>query len=78
MRKKLFNMDTQQFTTGFNNGYLIAKHEPILLSKIEGSLTQANSYLEGFSAGKEQFSHDLDIDRLRQLRDSKKDMERDR
>jgi hypothetical protein len=46
-------MNEAKYIQGFNNGYFIAKHEPVLLSKIEPSLTQATPYLEGFCAGKE-------------------------
>lgn len=81
MQKKLFNMDTQQFIISFNNGYIIAKHEPVLLSKIEPSLTQATPYLEGFSAGKEQLTLENEreqIGELQQLREQGNDMDRER
>ena len=45
----------QQFITGFNNGYLLAKHEPKLLNKIAKTIEPVNDYLSGFISGKEEY-----------------------
>ena len=49
-------MDTEkQYQTGFNNGYLLAKHEPELLTEISKNLSPSNDYIEGIFSGKEQY-----------------------
>jgi len=75
--------EEQKFIEGFNHGYIIAKHEPELYSKIEKGLDSKDEYVDGFvSGGKEyelekhspQKSHDKD-DRSK---DRDIDIERDR
>ena len=67
-------MDTEKlFVTGFNNGYLLSKYEPVLLSQIIKNLEPTAGYLEGFFSGKEEHeleisrSHMDDINRLRNI-----------
>ena len=49
-------MDTEkQYVTGFNNGYILAKHEPGLLSKIVKNLSSTTNYLQGLFSGKEEY-----------------------
>jgi hypothetical protein len=78
-------MDTEkQFVTGFNNGYLIAKYEPAISSKITKNLQPAAGYLEGFLAGKEEYeienikSQEKDLEQIRaRSNDREKDLEKD-
>jgi len=74
----------QQFIKGFNNGYVLAKHEPDLLSKIVQNISSTNDYLTGFFSGKEEYeieySHTQlqDLKRIRsQSRDRGYDLERE-
>ncbi|MFZ4751902.1 MAG: hypothetical protein ACOYLG_01045 [Chitinophagaceae bacterium] len=52
----------QQFTKGFNNGYLLAKHEPVLLKQLL-VVKNENEYIKGLVSGKKQ--HDIEKMRVR-------------
>ncbi len=44
------------YTEGFNNGYLIAKHEPELSKKLtSGSTNEGNDYFDGLISGKQEY-----------------------
>lgn len=45
----------QLYLHGFNNAYLLAQHEPALLSKLVSCLTATNDYFQGFFSGKAQY-----------------------
>lgn len=47
--------EEKDYTKGFNNGYLLAQHQPELLNKISSSLDRNNSYCDGLMSGKEEF-----------------------
>lgn len=47
--------EQKDYTKGFNNGYLLAQHQPELLNKISGSLDRSNSYCDGLLSGKEEY-----------------------
>ena len=68
----------KQYIKGFNNGYLLAKHEPALLSKIMTGLAPANDYLEGIFEGKDQYEREATkskLDELQELRNKGKGRE---
>ena len=70
----------QIFLKGFNSGYLLAKHEPDLLSKVAKTLEPKNDYLDGFLSGKEEYELELQnaqLNELGNLRDKSRDNERD-
>ncbi len=70
----------QQFVKGFNSGYLLAKHEPVLLGKIVKTVEPSNDYLSGFLSGKEEYEIEFEknqLDDLTQLRRKSKDREQD-
>lgn len=50
----------QQFTKGFNNGYLLAKHELMLLKQLLVAKNE-NEYVKGMVSGKKQY----DIEKMR-------------
>lgn len=74
----------QQYTAGFNSGYLIARYEPGLLTKIiQAGLTATNNYLEGFFSGSKQYAIEyaqMQEKELETIRDeaNRRDLERDR
>ena len=52
----------QQFTKGFNNGYLLAKHEPVLLKQLLIAKND-NEYFKGLVSGKKE--HDIEKMKVR-------------
>ncbi len=73
------NDQEQQFKTGFNNGYLLAKHESGLINTITKNLHVENNYVDGLIAGKEEYELELtkELDELQKLRDKSIDRDRD-
>ena len=60
------------FTSGFNNGYLLTKYEPNLLSQLVRNLHITNEYFHGFFPGKEEFEQERTrntLDELKSLRE---------
>ena len=61
----------KQYIEAFNNGYVLAEHEPRLLNTISKNLNPSNNYLEAFLEGKKQYelenfkSKMTELDRLR-------------
>ena len=48
----------KQFVEGFNNGYLIAKHEPYLYTTLKTGFESKNEYLDGFLTGGKEYEHE--------------------
>lgn len=48
------NID-EQYSKGFNDGYLLRMHEPILMTKLLKTLELDNVYLEGLVLGTKQY-----------------------
>jgi hypothetical protein len=61
------NSQEIKYTRGFNNGYVLAKYEPGLLSKIIKNLRPVNDYLEGFFSGKDLYELELIQGQLKNL-----------
>lgn len=47
--------EQQRYIKGFNNGYLLAKHEPDLAKQLIAQQNDQNPYFKGLVAGKGQF-----------------------
>lgn len=63
-------MDTkeQQYIDGFNTGYIIAKYEPDLLSKLIQDLRPLTNYLAGLFSGNQEYELEKTIDELLHLK----------
>jgi len=50
-------METNEklFTKGFNNGYLLAQHEPELAKKLTANNNDQSDYFKGLVKGKKEF-----------------------
>ncbi len=44
-----------QYLKGFNNGYLLAQHEPGLAAKLAAHPNPNNEYFSGLMSGKEEY-----------------------
>lgn len=47
--------EEKDYIKGFNNGYLLAEHQPELLNKIAGTIDRNNPYCDGLVSGKEEY-----------------------
>jgi hypothetical protein len=57
----------KQYIKAFNNGYILAVHEPQLLNTISKSFGSTNNYLKDFMDGKNQFELDNSKNQLFEL-----------
>lgn len=65
------------YIKGFNNGYLLSKHEPDLTGKLTQTLQPTGEYLEGFFSGKEEYEIEIRQIKLQELQ-SLRNKDRDR
>ena len=75
-------MDNQEtlYKNGFNNGYILAKHEPELLTTVTKNLHPAEGYLDGLFSGKDEWEIEHSkgqISELKNIRNNTKDRELD-
>jgi len=53
------HLEEQQYTKGFNNGYLLAKHEPELASRLMTQPNEHNAYFRGLLGGKQEYEQEV-------------------
>ena len=49
----------EQYTKGFNNGYLLARHEPELAAKLAANPNEQNPFFRGIAGGKAQYEKEV-------------------
>ena len=73
--------DNQEYVRGFNSAYLLAEHEPQLLSDMARSLNPSNDFFEGFFSGKAEWeleqSKSTELNEIDQLREEPEEQKRD-
>ena len=57
----------KQYIAGFNNGYILANHEPLTLSSVVKGLQSDNSYIKGLLQGQLEFEKVQSRYRLNEL-----------
>ena len=57
-------MSDREFIRGFNDGYLLSKHEPQLLNKILLAQNRLD-YFDGLKEGKKEFEKEKFVERLK-------------
>ena len=59
-------METNEklYTQGFNNGYLLAQHEPELAKKLTANKNDQSDYFKGLVKGKKEFEMSKIRDRV--------------
>lgn len=76
-------LNEQQFITGFNSGYLLAKYEPVMLTSLLKDIRPTTSYIQGMTYGQREYEQELMKDRLNDLNELRgkgsreKNLERD-
>lgn len=58
MEEQEFNVDPH-YLKGFNNGYLLAKHEPELAAQLTVRPNDHNEYFKGLVGGKEEYEKEV-------------------
>lgn len=74
----MMEINEQQFAKGFNDGYVLANHEPKVLNAILHNINPTNSYISGLSSGQKEFELETnvhDLAKLRQSRNQDRDLE---
>lgn len=61
--------EEQQFIKGFNGGYIIAKHESELSTKILDKLEPSTDYTKGLISGKDEWQKEKELAQLQELND---------
>lgn len=49
----------QLYTKGFNDGYLLARHEPDLAAQLTASPNDHNAYFNGLVGGKQEYDKEM-------------------
>ena len=49
----------QRYTKGFNNGYLLAKHDPALAAQLSVRPNDHSAYFKGLMGGKEEYEKEV-------------------
>ncbi|MBK7358990.1 MAG: hypothetical protein IPI45_07220 [Saprospiraceae bacterium] len=57
----------KQFITGFNSGYLLAKHEPKMLTDMLKNIQPSNSFVSGMSWGQKEFELEQSKSQMNEL-----------
>ena len=53
-------MEEQQYIQAFNNGYLLAKHEPELAAKLTAQKNDDSEYFKALVSGKKEFEKEME------------------
>ena len=57
--EKQAQQQEQQFIKGFNNGYLLAQHEPKLAAQLSATPNSQSDYYKGLINGKDQYEKEM-------------------
>lgn len=60
-------LNEKQFIAGFNSGYILAKHEPTMLTSLLKDISPNTSYVQGMSSGQKEYEFEQTNDRLNEL-----------
>jgi hypothetical protein len=60
-----------EYIKGFNNGYLLRKHHPMLVKELEDGIKGKSPYLSGLKAGSKEYEKELDqkLERIKQSKE---------
>lgn len=57
----------KQYIAGFSSGYILAKHEPIMIMSLLKDVNPNTSYVQGMSSGQKEYEFERTNDRLKEL-----------
>lgn len=52
---------SEQYLKGFNNGYLLRKHDPVLAKHIIAGASGPSEYLSGLKDGNKEYERELEL-----------------
>ncbi len=60
-----------EYLKGFNSGYLLRKHHPMLAKELTIGIKGKSPYVKGFEAGSKEYERELDqkLERMQQSRE---------
>lgn len=67
----------EKYKKGFNNGYLLAQHEPELLNKIIKERNPGNEYFSGLLSGRKEYEREKMKTQLKENDAKENERERD-
>lgn len=76
-------LNLKQFISGFNNGYLLAKYESVMLARLLEGAQPINSYISGLLYGQKEYELEQtkgqtnELELMRQKTRNEKDLRRD-
>ena len=50
---------SKEYVKGFNSGYLLRKHKPILMKELEGGIKPTSPYVQGLLDGNKEYEKEL-------------------
>lgn len=59
---------TKEYLKGFNSGYLLRKHKPMLMKELEDGIKPTSPYVQGLLDGNKEYGRELDrkLERVQQ------------
>jgi hypothetical protein len=69
-------INEKQFIAGFNSGYILAEHEPQLLTSLLSNIKPLTSYLSGMLFGQHEYElwqTKIQLNELEQIRQKERD-----
>lgn len=59
---------SKEYVKGFNSGYLLRKHKPILMKELEDGIKPTSPYVQGLLDGNKEYERELDrkLDKLQE------------
>jgi hypothetical protein len=57
---------SKEYIKGFNSGYLLRKHKPMLMKELEDGIKPTSPYVQGLLDGNKEYERELDrkLDRM--------------
>jgi len=51
---------SKEYVKGFNSGYLLRKHKPMLMKELEDGIKPTSPYVQGLLDGNKEYERELD------------------
>ena len=68
---------SKEYIKGFNSGYLLRKHKPMLMKELEDGIKPTSPYVQGLLDGNKEYERELDR-KLEKIQDKSLDRKKDK